>query len=124
MPFVGVDGSLLRVPLTPPVPLTPAEAAVMRACDGTRDAGEVAAAVLADPSAGLGDVAEVFAVMARLADSHRLAWQIDVAPQDIRPERSMRALLSRVTDDGVREPAEKALDELTAARDELAGAGR
>ena len=35
----------------------------------------------------------------------------------------MRALLSRVTDDGVRAPAEKALDELTAARDELAGAG-
>jgi hypothetical protein len=34
----------------------------------------------------------------------------------------MRALLSRVTDGGVREPAEKALDELTAARDELADA--
>ena len=60
--------------------------------------------------------------MARLADSRRLAWQVDVAPQDLRPERSVRALLSRVTDDGVRGPAEKALDELTAARDELAGA--
>ena len=34
MPFVGVDGALLRLPLAPPVPLTPAEAAVMRACDG------------------------------------------------------------------------------------------
>jgi amino acid adenylation domain-containing protein len=123
MPFVGVDGTLLRLPLAPPVPLTPAEAAVMRASDGTSDAGAVAATVLADPSAGLSDVAEVFAVMGRLADSHRLAWQVDVAPHDIWPERSMRALLSRVTDDGVREPAEKALDELTAARDELAGAG-
>jgi lantibiotic biosynthesis dehydratase-like protein len=123
MPFVGVDGTLLRVPLAPPVPLTPAEAAVMRASDGARDASGVAAAVLADPSAGLSDVAEVFGVIARLADSHRLAWQVDVAPQDIRPERSVRALLSRVTDDGVRKPAEKALDELSAARDELAGAG-
>jgi amino acid adenylation domain-containing protein len=122
MPFVSVDGTLLRVPLAPPVPMAPAEAAVMRAVDGTRDAGAVAAAVLADPSVGLRDVAEVFAVLARLADSHRLAWQIDVAPHDIRPERSMRALLSRVTDDSVREPAEKALDELTAARDELAAA--
>jgi hypothetical protein len=122
MPFVGVDGTLLRLPLAPAVPLTPAEAAVMRASDGTRDASEVAAAVLADPSARLGDVAEVFALMGRLADSHRLAWQVDVAPQDIRPERSMRTLLSRVTDDGVRGQAETALDELTAARDELAGA--
>ena len=122
MPFVGVEGTLLRVALTPPVPLTPAEAAVMRACDGTRDAGEIAAALLAGHSAGFGDVADVFAVMARLADSGRLAWQVDVAPQDLQPERAVRALLSRVTEDGIRGPAEKALDELTAARDELAGA--
>ena len=122
MPFVGVEGTHLRVALTPLVPLTPAEAAVMRACDGSRDAGEIAAALLADPSAGFGDVADVFAVLARLADSGRLAWQVDVAPQDIRPERSARAVLSRVTDDAVRRPAERALDELSAARDELAGA--
>src|ERR1019366_8435917 len=122
MPFLGVDGTLLRLPLTPAMPLTPAEAAIMRASDGTRDARAVAAAVLADPSAGLRDVAEVYALMGRLADSRRLAWQVDVAPQDTWPERSMGALLARVTDDSVRGPAEKALDELTAARDELARA--
>ena len=122
MPFVGVDGAMLRLPLAPAVPLTPAEAAVMRACDGIADASEVAAAVLADPSTGLADVADVFALMGRLADSHRLAWQVDVAPQDTRPERSMRALLSRVTDEGVREKAVQALDELTAGKQELAGA--
>ena len=122
VPSVGVDGSLLRLPLTPPVPLTQAEAAVMRACDGTREAGEIAAALVADPLAGFGDVAEVFALMALLADSRRLAWQVEAAPQDPRAERSMKALLSRVTDDGVRVPAEKALGELTAARDELADA--
>jgi amino acid adenylation domain-containing protein len=122
MPFTGIDGMLLRLPLAPPVPLTPAERAVMQACDGIRDARDVAAVVLADPQAGLSDAADVFAVMGRLADSRRLVWQIDVAPQDIRPERSMRALLSRVTDDGVREPAEKSLDELTGAAGRLAAA--
>jgi Condensation domain/Lantibiotic dehydratase, N terminus len=122
MPFVGVDGGLLRLPLAPAVPLTPAEAAVLRAVDGIRDAREVAALVLADPSAGLGDVTEVFALMGRLADSRRLAWRLDVAPQDSRPERSVRALLSRVTDEAVRGPAEKALDELAAAASRLAGA--
>ena len=124
MPFVGVEGTMLRLPLAPAVPLTPAEAAVMRACDGTRDANEVAAVVLADPAAGPSDAADVFAVLGRLADSHRLAWQVDIPPQDTRPERSMRALLSRVTDSGIRGAAEEALDQLTAARDELAGAGR
>ncbi len=123
MPFAGIEGPLLRQPLAPPVRLTPAEAAVMRASDGISDAGAVAAAVLADPSTGLRDIADVFAVMGRLADSHRLAWQVDVAPQDIRPERTMRAQLQGVTDHGVRKPAEKALDELTAARDELGAAG-
>jgi Lantibiotic dehydratase, N terminus len=122
MPSGRVDGTLLRLPLAPPVPMTPAEAAVMRACDGIRDAGEVAAAVLADPGAGLGEVREVFALMTRLADSHWLAWQVDVAPQDLRPERSVRAVLSRVADDSVREPAEKSLDELTTAVGELADA--
>ncbi len=122
MPFVGLDGMLLRLPLAPPVPLTPGEAAVLRACDGIRNANEVAAVVLADPFAGFGDVAEVFALMERLADSRRLAWRVEAAPQDTWPERTMRALLSRVTDDSVRGPAEKALDELTAAKDELAGA--
>jgi amino acid adenylation domain-containing protein len=122
LPFAGVDGPLLRVPLAPPVLLTPAEAAVMRACDGIRDARGVVAEVLADPRGGLGDDVEVLAVMARLADSNRLAWQVEVGPQDMRPEHSMRELLSRVTDESIRGPAEKALDELTAARDELAGA--
>jgi len=125
MPFIGLDGSRLRLPLAPPVPLSAAEAAVLRACDGIRDARAVAAAVLADPGAGFtgAGVEEVFAVLARLADSRRLAWQVDVAPQDIRPERSLRALLERVTDDAVREPAQRTLDELTAARDELAATG-
>ncbi len=123
MPFLGLDGNLLRLPLAPAIPLTPAEAAILRASDGTRDANEIAAMMLADPATGLTSAAEVFELLARLADRHRLAWQVDVAPQDTRPERTMRELLAKVTDDGIRVPAEKALDELTAAKDELARAG-
>jgi amino acid adenylation domain-containing protein len=123
MPFLAVEGSLLRLPLAPPVRLTPAEAAVLHACDGIRNANQVAAAVLADPATGLGAVAEVFAVLARLVESHRVVWQVDVAPQDIRPERSMRAVLAGVSDESVRAPAEEALDALVAGRNALAEAG-
>ena len=122
MPFLDVDGPMLRLPLSPPAALTPAQAAVMRACDGVRDARAVADAVLADPASEAHDVAEVFAVLERLSESHRLAWQFDVAPQDIRPERSAAAALARVTDESARGPAAAALGELTAARDELAAA--
>jgi hypothetical protein len=122
IPLMSVDGTQLRLPLRPPRPLTAAEAAVLLACDGIRDATEVVAAVLADPASEVGDAAQVFALLGRLASGNRLAWQIDVAPQDIRPERAAGALLARVTDDAVREPAEQALAELTAARDEVAAA--
>lgn len=122
LPFLAVEGSLLRLPLAPPVQLTPAEAAVLHACDGIRSANEVAAVVLADPAAGLGAVADVYSTMARLSESHRLVWRVDVAPQDIRPERSLRAVLARVSDESVRAPAEAALDAFTAGRDALAAA--
>ena len=120
--FVGTHGTLLYLPLAQPVPITKAEAAILQAADGTRDARSIVAMVLADPATGLDDAAAVYAVMERLAEAHRLAWQVDVAPQDIRPEHTIRALLARVSDDGVRGPAQKALAELTAARDELTAA--
>jgi amino acid adenylation domain-containing protein len=122
MPYLDVRGDRLHVPLAPPVPLAPLDAAVLRACDGSRDAIGVAARVRADPRFAAPGQAEVFAVLRRLHDARRLAWQPEVAPHDIRPERSVRALLSRVTDRDARERAGAALDELVGARDRLAAA--
>jgi amino acid adenylation domain-containing protein len=45
MPFVGIDGDALHLPLQPPVTLSPAEAAVLRAVDGVRTAKEIAEAL-------------------------------------------------------------------------------
>ncbi|MCX4387916.1 amino acid adenylation domain-containing protein [Micromonospora peucetia] len=120
MPFLDLVGTTLRVPLAPPVTLADAEAAVLHACDGVRDANEVAGVVLADPGSGLRSAREVHEVLETLAAAHRIAWQPEVAPHDTRPERSVRARLARVTDEAVRGPALAALDELCAARDALA----
>ena len=122
MPFLDLAGATLRVPLAPPVTLTDAEAAVLRACDGVRDANQVAAAVLADPDSGLRSPGEVYEVLDGLATAHRIAWQPEVAPYDTTPERTMRARLARVTDESVRRPALAALDQLCVARDALAAA--
>ncbi|SCL14465.1 amino acid adenylation domain-containing protein [Micromonospora nigra] len=120
MPFLDLAGTTLRVPLAAPVRLRDAEAAVLRACDGVRDANGVAETVLADPGSGLRSTQEVYQVLEALATAHRIAWQPEVAPHDTRPERTMRDQLSRVTDEAVRAPALAALDELCAARDALA----
>ena len=67
--------------------------------------------------------------MGRLADNHRLAWQVELRNRagHLWPERSAAALLSRVTDDDVRKgkPAEAALDlELIAAQGRAGRCGR
>ncbi|MEV4665716.1 amino acid adenylation domain-containing protein [Micromonospora echinofusca] len=120
MPFLELAGTTLRVPLAAPVRLSDTEAAVLRACDGVRDATEVAAAVLAEPGSGARSARKVHEVLEALAAAHRIAWQPEVAPHDTRPEVTVRARLARVTDEAVRAPALAALDELCAARDALA----
>ncbi|MEU6073739.1 amino acid adenylation domain-containing protein [Micromonospora sp. NPDC047074] len=120
MPFLDLAGTTLRVPLSAPVALREAEAAVLRACDGVRDANEVARAVLATPGSGLRSTREVHEVLQTLAAAHRIAWQPEVAPHDTRPEETVRARLARVDDEAVRAPALAAVDELCAARDALA----
>src|SRR5262249_42700436 len=94
---------------------------IMRATDGSRDANTVAEMVLADESAGLRNVAEVFAVMARLADYHRLVWRGGGAGWGIPPRRGLRGRLGRGPHAHGAAAATRAPAERTAARDELAG---
>ncbi|HET8658663.1 MAG TPA: amino acid adenylation domain-containing protein [Micromonosporaceae bacterium] len=126
MPFVDVsvtpEGCWLRVPFAPPVPVSPLEAQVFRLVDGVRSADEIAAAVLAGPQGGETDRDQVLRVLAELHAARRIAWTLDVAPDDIHAERTVWARLSRVADPAVREPALAALDELEAARGEVAAA--
>ncbi|WP_326555617.1 non-ribosomal peptide synthetase [Micromonospora sp. NBC_01813] len=142
MPFLDVAGDQLRVPMAEPVPLTPVQAAVLRACDGVRSARQVAAVVSADGFSA----AEAYQVLTDLAQAQRIAWRLEVSPDDVRSEQTMRRLLtaSTTTDAvgrtdpvGLADPAEvagpdaieevrrealAALDELVAARDALATA--
>ncbi|HET6214757.1 MAG TPA: AMP-binding protein, partial [Micromonosporaceae bacterium] len=126
MPMVDIaltpDGAWLRMPFAPPEPIGQVPAHAFRATDGVRTAAEVVAAVLANPAAGARDADEVLQALCELHAAHRIAWTLDVAPDDIHPERTARARLAKVTDHTLREPALAALDELEAARDAVAAA--
>ncbi|HET8682732.1 MAG TPA: amino acid adenylation domain-containing protein [Micromonosporaceae bacterium] len=126
MPFVDVsvtpEGCWLHVPFAPPVPVSPLEAQVFRLVDGVRSAAGIAAAVLAGPRGAAAGRDQVLRVLAGLHAARRIAWTLDVAPDDVHPEQTMRARLSRVTDPAVREPALADLDELEAARGAVAAA--
>lgn len=122
MPLVDVVDGRLRVPLADPIELDPCAAAVLRACDGVRLPVAIVAEVLADPTAGTTDPAEVFATLDRLHAARWITWELEAPADDLRSEITLRRILDRVDDPAVRDPAVAALTELTSARDEVAAA--
>lgn len=122
MPFLYVDGNTLRLPLTPPLTIPAAEAAILRACDGQRPAHAIAAAVIRDPQGELRSEAEVYAQLKRLRDMRRIVWTLEVSAEGQYPEQALRQHLERVEDEQVRSAALNVLAELEAARDRVARA--
>jgi hypothetical protein len=121
-PLPRLDGATLRRPLAAAVTLPPAEAAVLRACDGIRRATELAAVVLSDPAAVLRTEAQVFDTLDKLCASHLIVWQPEVPPHDTRPELAMLSVLARVADEPIRQEALAALNSLVACRDAVSAA--
>jgi Lantibiotic dehydratase, N terminus len=121
-PLPRIEGATLRRPLAAAVTLTPADAAVLSACDGIRCAAEVAATVTADPAAELATEAQVLETLDGLCASDLIVWRPEVPPHDTRPELTMRATLARVSDESIRQDALAALDALVACRDALGAA--
>jgi hypothetical protein len=115
MPYLRIEGRVLRPPLAAPVALTPAEAAALELCDGERTARQLAALLLADPELGLAGERQVLDVLRRLRDAHWIAWTLEVPAEGLRPEDSLRRLLARVGDEPRRTAALAALDELVDA---------
>ncbi|TDP89887.1 lantibiotic dehydratase [Labedaea rhizosphaerae] len=88
MPYLGLDGDDLVLPTGGRVALTPAQARLLRACDGVARACD-----LGGP--------ETEAVLADFARRRWTTWRIEL-PGDPFPERSLRAVLARVDDEGLR----------------------
>ncbi|HEU4432747.1 MAG TPA: lantibiotic dehydratase [Pyrinomonadaceae bacterium] len=120
LPAVRLEGDWLHVSFRRPQRLPPKQVAVLRACDGTRTAAEVAA----DVRRGGGDWrsdAEVFTILKGLKAQGLIAWHFE-APLSAYPERRLRELLERVEDEDVRSRALALLEEFEACRERVAAA--
>jgi Lantibiotic dehydratase, N terminus len=115
VPFIHLTPTEATMPGRRPQPLTPLEHRVLADCDGTR--------TLADLVERTADATpdDVTAVLERLLHQRLVTWKLDV-PAGPRPERDLRALLTRVTDDAVRGRALAVLDAVEAGRDRVAAA--
>jgi Lantibiotic dehydratase, N terminus len=120
-PAMHLDGLTVHRPHGSPLRLAPLEAAVLAACRGGRTARQVAVELLWSATPGLRNEAEVLAVLEGLQRSGLLSWGLDL-PVEAHPERRLRRLLERVEDAGLRAQALRPLDELEAARAQVAEA--
>ncbi len=115
LPAVSLDCAVAHRPHGPPVRLSPAEAAVLRACDGRRLPGDIAVELLWTATPGARSQADVVLVLEALLRRGLLAWALDV-PLGSHPERHLRRLLHRVGDQALRIRALEPLERLERAR--------
>jgi Lantibiotic dehydratase, N terminus len=112
LPFVRLEGSTLHVPLAPPIPLGPEEAAVLAVCDGQRSAREIAELT------GLPeDVA--YGTLRAMRGKRRIAWKLEVPSGALRPDQALREVVAALP---VRKDSVRLLAELEARRQAVADA--
>lgn len=109
------------VPLHGQVPLSAAERALVRMCDGRRSAREIAGAIVSGGAVGLSTEREVFDLLEHLVARRILTWGLEVASQ-LYPERDLDERLRRIADATVRARCQEVLDALVGARAQVAAA--
>lgn len=117
LPGVRLDGRALHYPIDKVVTVGDEVTRVLSACDGRRNAREIAAALIADPALGLDGEDECYALLAELEEKKLLRWALEVPTHPTHPDRQLRRLLLALPDEPARQRALGALDELCAGRD-------
>ncbi|MEU2182035.1 lantibiotic dehydratase [Streptomyces thermolilacinus] len=115
VPFARIEDGAVRVPGRRPQPVAAKDLAVLGLCDGTRTVAEIAGA------AGLSSAEAEESVRALVA-GRWVHWRLEV-PSGTYPECELRAILERIGDPAVREPALERLAVLERGRDAVAAAG-
>jgi Lantibiotic dehydratase, N terminus len=117
--LVGAAG--LLHPQRGPVPLPPAELALVRLADAAPPAAALARAAVADPATGFRDEAEVYVRLGQLVERGLLTWEPDL-PMNLGAEDALARLVAGIGDEAARAAATAGLDRLRAARDAVAAA--
>lgn len=120
VPAFRIEGTTVHVSGGRAVELPPAFAHLLAAATGERTAAELAAAFVASGEAE--SEADVYDMLEELARHKLLLWKPEIATAGAHPERSLRARLAQIEDCEPKQRALGLLDELEAARDQIAGA--
>jgi len=117
MPYLQLDGTTARLPLTPPFELGTKGLMVLNACDGKRAAHSIAASLQYNFS----QLNEVYDVLEQLNRRKLITWTFEI-PVELYPERTLSNLLDQINDEHLRNEMQQPLAELGKVRDDIAKA--
>jgi hypothetical protein len=121
LPFFRIEGLRLYVPGGTSRVLSPLQAGVLARCDGERTARQISLEMMRLPGSAVRTELEVYSILRHFAEKNIIAWKLELPVEPCSEDR-LRALLRRIGSDSLRSPALAALDELEAARDQVAEA--
>jgi len=120
--YIHIDGNTLYFPSKAPVKLPPEQATVLQACDGIRNAREIARLVLNNRYLKLQTESDVYDMLDQLRRDGLLIWKLEV-PIEYYPGRTLWRTLECVEDDTLRSATLAALSEIETARSRVEQAG-
>jgi Lantibiotic dehydratase, N terminus len=121
LPSVYLEGTNLYHPLTGTRRISAHQATLLRLCDGTRTAKELAQYLVESHPATFKSEALVYGMLQSLLNKTLIFWGFDV-PYELYPERTLRRQLNKIDDPALRHAALAPLDELETARERISHA--
>ncbi len=109
-PQIHIGATTLHIPFVKPLPLTPAQRAVLLACTGEVPAHVIATRLVGQGIPGLANAEDVYAILAQMQRVRRITWSFDVTLETPFPERALRRQLTAITSEPLRTAAVAKLD--------------
>jgi hypothetical protein len=120
IPPVHLEGLTLHHPLGTRQ-ISADQMIVLRLCNGSRTARELAQHLMRFHSSRFRSEAQVFGTLQSLTTSGVINWGFEV-PYELYPERTLRRQLEKIDNESLRESALSLLDQLESARDRISHA--
>src|SRR5688572_4742921 len=121
--LIDIDNNLLHLPLQPPTKVSAEQAALLHACDGSRNARQIARALIQIPSLGFKTEADVYGKLRELRNRRLISWEWRIPiPHQMDPEEILGQMFGSIEEETVRQTSLSILRELDESRQSVARA--
>jgi hypothetical protein len=120
-PLSLLDGNRLQMPGGSPMPLSPAQLAVLRRCNGEKPARQIALELIKIPGSGVRAEEDVYRILQEFVERGAVRWQFEI-PYLLYPEQKLRSMLERIDDETLRASTLDSLNQLEQAREQVSSA--